>query len=88
VDAVNILGPHVRSVHAKDGKWPVNPDLLGEEVLIGTGLVDFKQVFTKLKKLGYSGAISIERETSGPKQIEDVRQEKAYLEHLLSQIYP
>jgi L-ribulose-5-phosphate 3-epimerase len=86
VDAVTILGPHVRSVHAKDGKWPVNPDLLGQEVLIGTGFVDFRQVFTKLKKLGYSGAISIERETSGPKQIEDVKQEKAYLERLLSQI--
>jgi L-ribulose-5-phosphate 3-epimerase len=86
VDAVNILGPHVRSVHAKDGKWPTDPDLLGEEVLIGTGIVDFKQVFTKLKKLGYTGAISIERETSGPKQIEDVKQEKAYLEHILSQI--
>jgi len=86
VDAVNILGPHVRSVHAKDGKWPVNPNLLGEEVIIGTGLVDFKQVFTKLKQLGYRGAISIERETSGPKQIEDVRQEKTYLERVLSQI--
>jgi len=86
VDAVNILGPHVRSVHAKDGKWPVNPNLLGEEVIIGTGLVDFKQVFTKLKQLGYRGAISIERETSGPKQIEDVRQEKTYLESVLSQI--
>jgi L-ribulose-5-phosphate 3-epimerase len=86
VDAVDILGPHVRSVHAKDGAWPVNPDLLGQELIIGTGIVDFKQVFTKLKKLGYRGAISIERETSGPKQIEDVKQEKAYLEHLLTQI--
>jgi L-ribulose-5-phosphate 3-epimerase len=86
VDAVNILGPHVRSVHAKDGRWPVNPDRLGEEVIIGTGIVDFKQVFTKLKALGYRGAISIERETSGPKQIEDVKQEKAYLERLLNQI--
>jgi sugar phosphate isomerase/epimerase len=35
-------------------------------MLIGTGIVDFKVVFTKLKKLGYTGAISIERETSGP----------------------
>jgi sugar phosphate isomerase/epimerase len=86
VDAVDILGPHVRSVHAKDGKWPVNPDLLGQEVVIGSGIVDFKVVFAKLKRVGYSGAISIEREISGPKQIEDVRQEMAYLERVLHQL--
>ena len=86
VDAVDILGPHIRSVHAKDGKWPTDPDKLGEEVIIGSGIVDFKQVFTKLHKLGYKGAISIERETSGPGQIEDVRKEKIYLERVLRQV--
>lgn len=86
VDAVDILGPHVRSVHAKDGRWPTDPSLLGEEVLIGKGLVDFKQVFTKLHRLGYTGAITIERETSGPKLIEDVRQEKLYLERILREV--
>jgi L-ribulose-5-phosphate 3-epimerase len=86
VDAVDILGPHVRSVHAKDGRWPTNPSELGEEVLIGKGLVDFRAVFTKLHRLGYAGAITIERETSGPQQIEDVRQEKIYLEHILSEV--
>jgi sugar phosphate isomerase/epimerase len=85
VDAVDILGPHIRSVHAKDGRWPTNPSELGEEVLIGKGLVDFRQVFTKLHRLGYTGAITIERETSGPQQIEDVKQEKLYLERALSE---
>jgi len=85
VDAVDILGPHIRSVHAKDGRWPTNPSELGEEVLIGKGEVDFKQVFTKLHRLGYTGAITIERETSGPQQIEDVKQEKIYLEHALNE---
>jgi L-ribulose-5-phosphate 3-epimerase len=86
VDAVDIIGPHVRSVHAKDGKWPTDPSQLGEEVLIGKGLVDFKTVFAKLHRLGYAGAITIERETSGAQQIEDVRQEKAYLEAILQQV--
>ena len=86
VDAVDIVGTHVRSVHAKDGRWPTNPSELGEEVLIGKGLVDFKQVFTKLHRLGYTGAITIERETSGPQQIEDVRQEKIYLENILREV--
>src|ERR1035437_1369742 len=86
VDAVDILGPHVRSVHAKDGRWPTNPSELGEEVLIGKGLVDFRAVFTKLHHIGYAGAITIERETSGPQQIEDVRQEEIYLERILHEV--
>jgi L-ribulose-5-phosphate 3-epimerase len=86
VDAVAILGPHVHAMHAKDGRWPTNPDKLGEEVLIGTGLVDFKKVFAGLRKAGYTGAITIERETNGPQQIEDVRKEKQYLEKVLAQV--
>jgi len=86
VDAVDIVGPHVRSVHAKDGRWPTDPSQLGEEVLIGQGLVNFKEVFTKLRRLGYTGAITIERETSGPQQIEDVRNEKIYLENILREV--
>jgi len=86
VDAVDILGPHVRSVHAKDGKWPTNPSELGEEVLIGKGLVNFKEVFARLHKIGYAGAVTIERETSGPQQVEDVRTEKMYLENILREV--
>ena len=86
VDAVDILGTHIRSIHAKDGHWPTDPRKLGEEVLIGKGLVDFRQVFTKLHRLGYTGAVTIERETSGPQQIEDVRQEKIYLERIIHEV--
>jgi L-ribulose-5-phosphate 3-epimerase len=86
VDAVEILGPHVRSVHAKDGLWPTDPSQLGREVLIGAGLVDFKKVLTKLHSIGYAGAVTIERETSGPQQIEDVRNEKIYLEGILREV--
>jgi len=57
-----------------------------EEVLIGKGLVDFKKVFTKLHSIGYTGAITIERETSGPQQIDDVRNEKIYLESILREV--
>jgi L-ribulose-5-phosphate 3-epimerase len=86
VDAVDIIGPHVRSVHAKDGRWPTDPDKLGQEVLISTGLVDFKKIFAKLHAVGYTGAITIERETSGPQQVEDVRNEKIYLEKILDDV--
>jgi sugar phosphate isomerase/epimerase len=86
VDAIDMLGQHVRSIHAKDGMWPTDPMKLGKEVLIGTGRVDFLQVFTKLQKLGYQGAVTIERETSGPQQMEDVKHEKMYLENVLAQV--
>jgi len=86
VDAVDILGKHVRSIHAKDGKWPTDPSNLGEETPIGQGIVDFRAVFTKLHKLGYTGAVTIERETSGPQQIEDVKNEKVYLERILADV--
>jgi L-ribulose-5-phosphate 3-epimerase len=84
VDAVKILGPYVRATHMKDGKWPTNPSELGEEVVIGKGDVDFAKVIAGLRAAGYKGALSIERETSGPQQIEDVRQEKLYLERVLA----
>lgn len=86
VDALKVLGPHVRAMHAKDGKWPTNPDKLGEEVVIGKGEVDFPKVLQMLHQLGYQGAVSIERETSGPQQIQDVKEEKVYLENILNKI--
>ena len=81
-DAVDIVGPYVRNVHAKDGLWPKDPDKLGEEVIMGKGVVDFRTVFTKLHRIGYTGVLSIERETSGAQQIADVRQEKLFLERV------
>ena len=83
VDAIEILGPYVQGIHAKDGMWPTNPKQLGEEVPIGKGKVDFPRIIERLKQLNYRGAVTIEREISGPQQLEDVRAEKTYLEKLI-----
>jgi L-ribulose-5-phosphate 3-epimerase len=83
VDAIELLGPYVQGIHAKDGLWPTNPKELGEEVPIGRGKVDFPRIITRLKDLNYRGAVTIEREISGPQQLEDVRAAKAYLERLI-----
>ena len=85
VDAVKILGPHIFAMHAKDGRWPTDPDKLGQEVLIGKGDVDFPAVFRGLRAASYTGAVTIERETSGPQQIEDVKAEKIFLERAMTQ---
>jgi sugar phosphate isomerase/epimerase len=83
VDAIEILGPYVQGIHAKDGMWPTNPKELGQEVPIGKGKVDFPVIIERLKLLHYRGAVTIEREISGPQQVEDVRASKTYLEKLI-----
>jgi L-ribulose-5-phosphate 3-epimerase len=83
VDAIEILGPYVQGIHAKDGLWPTNPKDLGEEVPIGKGKVDFPRIIARLKEMNYRGAVTIEREISGPQQMEDVRAAKEYLEKLI-----
>jgi L-ribulose-5-phosphate 3-epimerase len=83
VDAIEILGPYVQGIHAKDGLWPTNPKDLGEEVAIGKGKVDFPRIIARLKEMKYPGAVTIEREISGDRQMEDVRGAKEYLEKLI-----
>src|SRR5437016_12349422 len=51
VDAIELLGPYVQGIHAKDGLWPANPRKLGEEVPIGKGKVDFPRIITRLKEI-------------------------------------
>jgi L-ribulose-5-phosphate 3-epimerase len=83
VDAIEILGPYVQGIHAKDGLWPTNPKDLGEEVAIGKGKVDFPVIIARLKEMKYQGAVTIEREISGERQMEDVRRAKEYLQNLI-----
>jgi len=78
-----VIGKLVRGVHAKDGLFPTDPKKLGEEVAIGQGKANFPALIPRLKELGYTGALTIEREISGPKQLEDIKKEKAYLEKLI-----
>jgi sugar phosphate isomerase/epimerase len=83
VDAVDVIGKLVRGTHAKDGFFPTDPKKLGEEVPIGQGNVDFPKLIARLKELGYDGPLTIEREISGPRQLEDIRKGKQYLEKLI-----
>jgi sugar phosphate isomerase/epimerase len=83
VDAIELLGPYVQGIHAKDGLFPTNPKELGREVPIGKGKVDFQRIIERLKQLNYQGAVTIEREISGPQQVADVREAKNYLEKLI-----
>lgn len=83
VDALDVFGAYVRGVHAKDGEYPTNGRQLGVEKPLGEGRVNFPALLAKLKTLGFSGALTIEREISGPQQIADIQKAKAMLAALL-----
>ena len=83
LDALDVLGPFVKNTHAKDGLYPTDPRELGKEVAIPHGKVDFPKIIAKLKELNYQGPITIEREISGPQQLEDVKRERDYLKKLI-----
>jgi len=86
LDALDVVGHLVRGTHAKDGLFPTNPRELGEEVPIGKGKANFPLLIPRLKALGYTGPLTIEREISGPQQFEDIKMEKDYLEKLVAQL--
>jgi L-ribulose-5-phosphate 3-epimerase len=82
IDALDIIGPYVRGVHAKDGEYPTVPGELGVEKPMGQGRVNFPVLVPKLKSFGYAGALTIEREISGDQQIADIKKAIAILEPL------
>jgi sugar phosphate isomerase/epimerase len=73
VDALDVLGPFIRGVHAKDGLYPTDPRELGRETPLGEGKVNFPVLIPKLKSFGFSGPLTIEREIAGPQQIADIK---------------
>ncbi len=87
VGALDVLGSHVRGLHAKDGNYPQDAYGLGQEVPIGKGRVRFPEVFGALHRLNYDGPITIERETSGPEQERDIAASKVYLEQLIEKAW-
>ena len=67
--ALDILSPHIISVHCKDARSPApGSGLLGEECVLGDGEVDFPAFLQTLKRIGYQGLLSIEREEPNPAQ--------------------
>lgn len=84
--AVEILGPDIRSVHVKDGIRTKVPGTWGEEVPLGQGQVNIRQFVRTLKKIGYRGALCIEREVGDQEQrMADVAHGIRYLKECLAE---
>lgn len=80
VDAVYTLKHYIKSLHIKDGFPPTEPEKIGVQTPVGEGFVDFGRVFAELEKIGFDGPIIIEREISGEKQEEDLKNSIKYLD--------
>ena len=87
MDALDVFGPYVRNLHAKDGLYPTNGHDLGQEVPIGEGKVDFTALFQKLHALGYDSWVTIEREIEGDEQLSDILKARDYLRSVIDSIY-
>jgi len=82
MDALDICGKYVKSLHAKDAIYPVDPYSLGKEKPIPEGLVDFPVIIKKLKNMNFKGHITIECELHEQKQ-DYIQKTKKYLEELI-----
>ena len=73
IEAVRILGSHIRHVHLKDAKVSPSPGTeWGTEVPFGDGEVGPGPFFKALQDIHYAGPLVIERE-GGESRMEDVR---------------
>jgi sugar phosphate isomerase/epimerase len=75
------LGRWLKQVHIKDAVKTKVPGTWGEEVVAGTGQVDWKAFFATLKELGYTGPLCIERE-AGNSRIDDIQAGAKYVSSL------
>ena len=81
-EALLLLKEWVVSVHCKDGEWPTQEGMLGSEKPLGDGKVDIPRFIRELKSFGYKGPLVIEREITGPRQMNDIRKAIRLLEKL------
>ncbi|MCW5552647.1 MAG: sugar phosphate isomerase/epimerase [Verrucomicrobiae bacterium] len=81
IEALRTLGPWIRQVHIKDAIRTKSPGTWGEEVVAGTGEVDWAAFFAALDQVGFQGDLCIERE-AGMQRVEDIRAARELIERL------
>lgn len=89
ISALKLVGKHVVSVHCKDGNWPdkSKPETLGTEMPLGEGSVGMGKFIDTLKEIGYTGALTIEREVALDQDMNDRHQAKlAHVDDILKAV--
>lgn len=86
IDALDLYGSRIRGVHVKDGDYPHDDFYkLGPERVVGEGTVNYPVFLPKLLKGGYTGDLYIEREITGPQQLEDIKKTVVYIKKLMKE---
>jgi L-ribulose-5-phosphate 3-epimerase len=78
IEALRTLGPWIRQVHIKDAIATRQPGTWGEEVVTGSGQVDWKAFFAALEEVKFAGYCSIERE-AGTQRVKDIQAAKKFV---------
>lgn len=86
IEALRILGPWLKQCHMKDAIRTRVPGTWGEEVVLGTGEVNWRDFFSTLEALSFRGYLAIERE-AGQQRVEDVRAARLFLEKFVRSAY-
>ncbi len=81
IEALRDLGGWLKQIHIKDGMRTKVPGTWGEEVVAGTGEVPWREFFTTLREVNFSGHCCIERE-AGSSRVEDIRSARRIVEQL------
>lgn len=79
IDAIDVFGKYIRDTHIKDGFFPSDTYSNGKQVRVGEGRANIPEVIKKLRKLGYEGPFTIEREISGEQQQKDIAEARELL---------
>jgi sugar phosphate isomerase/epimerase len=81
IAALRVLAPRLRQCHIKDAVKTKIPGTWGEEVVVGSGEVDWRAFFQTTAQIGFRGNFVIERE-AGEQRIADILAARKYLESL------
>jgi sugar phosphate isomerase/epimerase len=82
IDALRLIGPHVKSCHLKDGILTKTPGSWGEEAAVGKGQVNWPAFFETMAEINFKGFFCFERE-GGNQRLEDIRSGREFVEKLL-----
>jgi len=82
IEALRLVGPWVKSCHLKDALLTKVPGTWGEEVVVGTGQVNWQAFFRAMVEIDFAGYCCLERE-AGERRVEEIRAGRQFVEGLL-----
>jgi L-ribulose-5-phosphate 3-epimerase len=85
IDSLKVLVKHVRQCHIKDAIKTKQSGTWGQEVVVGTGEVDWPAFFTVLDAAGFDGYLAIEREW-GEQRVKDIRAARDFVLKTLANV--